>query len=437
MHVLTRISRFLITLSKWLLLIVFLATAYYLTPSLWNRWVVYPRLDREIEALKQQYRQPPQIISLPSYQGALHAHTYWSHDSRGVLDEILPAAKEAKLDFVFFSDHKRHALDSFPRSIRGFHDGILFEPGTESNLLMVSPLRETVLDWGSHQDSLIKEITENGGLVLYLHTEQDHDWGNPHYQGMEIYNIHTDLLDEKGLFPFLLNSAVNGRNHKHWTYREIFDEQTDILALWDSLNQHRKIIGYGAPDVHNNQSLRARYLEDGNVEWVGPNAKTIRVATPGWKEKWLLGEPDLAGWSFKWELDTYFHSFKYVQTHVFAQELSSRAIKEGLEAGNAFVSFESLLEATGFQYVAVGKDLGIAGIMGDSIPLGQVSQLRAVSPYPVHFQLVKNGELIDSSESSYQYEQSISEPGNYRIVCRITLNGNSVPWVYTNPLYVY
>ncbi|WP_209330395.1 hypothetical protein [Lunatimonas salinarum] len=420
-----------------LVFIAILGAGYFLAPTLWNKWVVYPRMDREIMALTQQYRQPPQMIAAPSYQGALHAHTFWSHDSRGVLDEILPAAKEAKLDFVFFSDHKRNALDSFPRSIRGIHEGILFEPGTESNLLMVNPLRETVLDWGRHQDSLIKEETENGGLVLYLHTERDHDWGNPHYQGMEIYNIHTDLLDEKSIWPFLLNSMVNGKKHKHWTYREIFDEQTDILALWDSLNQHRKIIGYGAPDVHNNQSLRARYLADGLVEWVGPNAKTIRIVQPGWKENWLLGDPDVGGWSFKWELDTYFHSFKYVQTHIFTHELSSKAIKQGLESGNAFVSFENLLEAEGFQYLALGPNLGVTGILGDSIPLPQVSQLRAVSPYPVDFQLFKNGELIDNSKNGYEYEHSISEAGNYRIVCRITLNGNSVPWIYTNPIYVY
>lgn len=437
MHVLSRIVSYLIILSKWLLLLVVLASSFFLAPSLWNRWVVYPRMDREIELLRQQYRKPTLEIPKTSYQGALHAHTYWSHDSRGVLDEILPAAKQAKLDFVFFSDHKRHALDSFPRSIRGVYEGILFEPGTESNLLMVNPLRETVLDWNKNQDSLIRDVVEGGGLVLYLHTEMDHDWSNPHYQGMEIYNIHTDLLDEKGIFPFLLNSMVNGNKFKHWSYREIFDEQSEILALWDSLNQHRKIIGYGAPDVHNNQSIRARHLEDGTVEWVGPNAKTIAIVNPGWKEKVLLGEPDMAGWAFKWELDTYFHSFKYVQTHVFSQELSSRAIKEALVAGNAFVSFENLLEAKGFQYVALAEDLGVAAIMGDSIALSNVSQLKAISPYPVDFQLIRNGMLIDSSESSYHYTRNISETGNYRIVCRINLGGDSVPWIYTNPIYIF
>ncbi|EON75379.1 hypothetical protein ADIS_4083 [Lunatimonas lonarensis] len=302
---------------------------------------------------------------------------------------------------------------------------------------MISPLRETVLDWNKPQDTLIREVVENGGLVLYLHTEMDHDWSNPHYQGMEIYNIHTDLLDEKGILPFLLNSIVNGKKFKHWTYREIFDEQTDILALWDSLNHHRKIVGYGAPDVHNNQSIRARYLEDGTVEWVGSNAKTIGIVEPGWKEKLLLGEPDMAGWAFKWELDTYFHSFKYVQTHIFTDELSSRSIKEGLEKGRAFVSFENLLEAKGFQFFGLAKDGTLSGIMGDSISVADVAQIRAISPYPVDFELIKNGKLIDIAEKSYTFDYQITEHGNYRIVCRIRLNGKSVPWLYTNPIYLY
>jgi hypothetical protein len=425
------------TFLKWFFLIAICFVVYFLARPFWNKWVIYPRLERELKQLSEQYRTPEAIIPLPSFQGALHAHTYWSHDSRGVLEEILPAAKDAKLDFVFFSDHKRHALDSFPRSIRGIYEGILFEPGTESNLLMVNPLRETVLDWNKPQDTLIWEVVENGGLVLYLHTEMDHDWSNPHYQGMEIYNIHTDLLDEKGIFPFLLNSIVNGRKFKHWTYREIFDEQTDILTLWDSLNQHRKIVGYGAPDVHNNQSIRARYLEDGTVEWVGSNAKTIGIVEPGWKEKLLLGEPDMAGWAFKWELDTYYHSFKYVQTHIFTDELSSRSIKEGLEQGRAFVSFENLLEAKGFQFFGLAKDGTLSGIMGDSISVADVAQIRAISPYPVDFELIKNGKIIDSAEKSYTFDYQITEHGNYRIVCRIRLNGKSVPWLYTNPIYLY
>lgn len=44
---------------------------------------------------------------------------------------------------------------------------------------------------------------------------------------------------------------------------------------WDQLNRTRKIIGFSAIDAHENQNLRARYLPDGQVLWVGNNGKNI------------------------------------------------------------------------------------------------------------------------------------------------------------------
>ncbi len=430
------LSIFLVAV-KWLSIVLAVLILLLFVGPFWKKWVVYPRMEREIQAIRALYQEPAKQVPLESFQGALHAHTYWSHDSRAVLEEIVPAAKAAKVEFIFFSDHKRDNLDSFPRSYHGMYEGILFEAGTESNNLMITPLKETVLDWNLGQDQVIQQVVEEDGMVLYVHTEVPHDWGNPHYQGMEIYNIHTDFKDEGGrLIGFVINSMVNAKKHRHWAYREIFDEQTDIHALWDSLNQHRRIIGYGAPDVHNNQSIRARYLEDGRVEWVGSNAKTISIRQPGWLEKMLLGEADEAGWVYKAELDTYFHSLHYVQTHIFADSLDSRSLKNHLVRGHAFVSFENLLEAKGFQYVAYGADGNLLGMMGDEIPLQETHRLKASSPFPVQFELIKDGNLIIKTESTYNFEYTPTLPGNYRITARILLNGDWIPWVYTNPIYI-
>lgn len=45
-------------------------------------------------------------------------------------------------------------------------------------------------------------------------------------------------------------------------FRDLYNEQTEILANWDRLNQNRKIVGVAGVDAHNNQSFRARQLED-------------------------------------------------------------------------------------------------------------------------------------------------------------------------------
>jgi len=419
-----------------LLVIVFLI----LTGSAWkNHWITYPRLEKQRAGIWAKYQEPEKIVELNEYKGILHAHTYWSHDSRGSIEEILPAAKQAKLDFLFFSDHPHGELDSFPRSYHGSYDGILIEPGTESSDgLMVCPMDSVVLDWGKGQDSIIKQVVDAGGLALYVHTEKPHDWENPDYQAMEIYNIHTDMLDEERLAPLIINFVVNGKKYRHWAFREMYDEQTEILANWDSLNRKRKIVGMAAPDAHNNQNIRARYLYNGLVEWVGPNANTIIIKEPGLREKLLCGQPDAAGWVFKFEVDTYFASFNYVNTHIFSDTLSNTSIKNHLVEGHAFISFENLAEATGFQFYSTDNENNVTGILGDSVLTGSISKLHAVSPYPVQFKLLRDGKVIDTQDNTYTYEYNIeSMPGNYRIVASLLFDEEWTVWVQTNPIYVF
>lgn len=407
---------------------------------LWNRYIVYPSMEAERTELLKKYIRPESIIKHTDYQGVLHSHTYRSHDSRGILAEILPAAKQAKLNFIFLADHRIADQDTFPRGIHGTFDGIVIEPGTESPgaAMMINPLKATIVDWKSDRNQLIKKVVSEGGMAFYLHSEEEHDWANPDYQGMEIYNIHTDLKDEKNPLTFLINGLVNSGKYRHWAYRELFDEQTKIAALWDSLNNHRRIVGIAAVDAHNNQNIRARYLPDGQVEWVGNNAKTISIGKPGWKEKLLLGEPDVAGWAYKIELDTYFHSFNFVNTHIFGDTLSSRALKNELVKGHAYVAFESLAPARGFQFYAKNGSGALNAIMGDSVKKNNVTSMRAVSPFPVRFELFRSGQLIDSLDDAYIYEYPIkNQTGNYRIVARVRLRDQWLPWIYTNPIYVF
>lgn len=433
-------GRILLVLVKIILVLFIGLIAYFLAPPLWNRYVVYPELEEERTRLWRSYRKPEQFISHADFKGVLHSHTYRSHDSRGVLEEIIPAAKKAKLNFIFLADHRMADLDTFPRGIHGTFEGIVIESGTESPgaSMMVTPLRSVVLDWTKDRSQLIHEVVKNDGMVFYLHSEDEHDWRNPDYQGMEIYNIHSDLIDEKSPLKFLVNGMINSGVYRHWSYRELFDEQTKIISLWDSLNNHRRIVGMAAVDAHNNQSLRARYTKNGMVEWVGPNAKTLSVNKPGWKEKLLLGKPDVAGWAFKMELDTYFHSFNFANTHIFGDSLSSRSLKNELIKGYAYISFESLAEANGFQFFASDSSGKVTAILGDSIQSENVVKLRAVSPYPVRFELFKNGKLLDSEEDRYAYEFKVGDKkGNYRIVARLKFRNKWLPWVYTNPIYIF
>ena len=409
-----------------------------ISPALWNKWVTYPSLEAARTALWEKYQEPPQIIQLASYNGVVHSHSFWSHDSRGLLPEILDGAKQADLKFIFHSDHKRNLLDSFPRGYHGVYDGIIIESGTEhSSGLMISPFDTTVVDWNRPESAVIHDIVQDGGLAIYVHSEDEHDWENPDFQGMEIYNIHTDIKDEESILPLFINNIFN-QKYRHWEFREVFDEQDEILARWDQLNEQRRIVGVAGADAHNNQNFRARVHDDGKVEWVGPNADTLVIREPNWFDKLLLGEPDQYGWSFKWEIDPYFNSYNFSNDHVFCDSFTNVNIKDHIKLGHVFVSFEHIAKGSGFQYLATNDADSLTAILGDSVALAQVNELRAVSPFPVKFQIYKSGKLIDESEESYQYEYSINNlKGNYRIVARINLDDHWVPWIYTNPIYVY
>ncbi len=415
---------------------VLLLVLYHFLPGLWNYFITYPRLEGEIAALQQKYKQPLQISSLKQYRGLLHTHSYWSHDSRGVLGEIIPAAKKANIDFIFFSDHERAKLDTFPRAYSGFYNGILMVPGTENNDLLVWPLKESVIDWQTPNPQLIKQVIAAGGLVFYPHCEDKRDWHNPDYQAMEIYNIHTDIKDESYADIFF-NTIINQGKYRHWVYRELFDEQSTILARWDSLNLKRRIVGFSAVDAHENQNIRARYLADGRVEWLGPNANPIDTTEAGLLEKLLLSEADENGWAFKMYLDTFYNSYYFVNNHVLADSLDQSNIAKHILQGHLFISFASLADAEGFLFYANDKSGRLAAILGDEIAVQNVGNLAAVSPFPGRFRLLRNGKIIDEKIDIYTYNSAdVVQSGNYRLEVALRIDAKWVPWIYTNPIYI-
>jgi hypothetical protein len=425
----------------WTLLIlagtVILIIAYLFAPSVWNHYVTYPELDNQMAQLETRRIEPPKLVDLNCYRGILHAHCYWSHDSRGILEEIIPAAKKANINFIFFTDHQRTRIESFPRAIQGTYDGIIIEPGSEKKGLLVWPLDSMIIDWDVKKGKLIKQIISDGGLVFYGHTEKIHSWLNPDYQGMEIYNVHTDSKDEN-ISDHAFNFTINGNQFRRWAYWEFFDEQTEILARWDSLNMMRKIIGISAADAHDNQNIRARYLPDGRVEWVGPNADPIDTTTVGILEKLLLSEPDSAGWAFKWAIDTYYESFRLCTNYILADSLDKYSLVKHLLKGHLYIAFQSLADAKGFMFFATNKSGDVKAIMGDSVLVDEIQALKAVSPLPGQFRLIRNGDIIDTVSNVYEYvyNKQLSN-GVYRLEVAIPINAEWAPWIYSNPIYIY
>jgi len=432
----------IIKVFKYLLLLIFglllIALIILFAAPVWRHWVTYPKLESQISEFQKLRKEPVKLSNLNVYRGVLHAHSFWSHDSEGTLFDIIPAAKNAGLEFIFLTDHPRGNIDTIPRGYNGSYEGVLIQPGSEKQGFDCWPLDSVVINWKLNKDTIAKNIVSNGGIIFYAHTEEPHNWGNPDYQGMEIYNFHTDTKDET-LAPHIANFLVNGNKYRPLALREMFDEQTHILARWDSLNMKRKIVGFSAVDTHENQNIRARYLKDGRIEWVGPNANVIDTMEVKWWNKWLFSKPDPSGWIFKFMVDTYNEGFNYITNYVLADTLSVSSLAANLKKGHLYTAFKSLADAKGFMYYSRNENDSINAILGDSVRIDQVKTLDAVSPFPGQFRLIHDGKTVNVSTGE-DYQFSWKEPlkkGAYRIEMHIRLNGKLIPWLYSNPIYVY
>jgi len=425
-----------ILLSVLVLFLIVLVIMF--TPPLFRHLVSYPQFERQINEFKKLRKEPASLTQLNLYRGVMHVHSFWSHDSEGTLADIIPAAKNTGIDFVFLTDHPHGNIDTLPRGFNGYYEGVLIEPGSEKQGFDTWPLDSVVIDWNKNKDTIAKIIVEKGGIIFYAHPEESHNWDNQWYQGMEIYNFHTDTKDES-LTPQIFNFIVNGEKYPQWSLREMFDEQTSVLALWDSLNTKRKIVGFSAVDTHENQNVRARYLKDGRIEWIGPNANVIDTMKVKFWNRWLFHQPDENGWIFKWMIDTYKEGFIYITNYVFADTLSVPSLTYHLKKGHLYTAFKSLGEAEGFLYYCINQDDSISGILGDSIELDKIKTLNAISPLPGQFRLIHDGKTVNiSSDDNYQYTwEELTEKGAYRIEMHIKLNGKYVPWIYSNPIYIY
>jgi hypothetical protein len=420
-----------------LVLSIILVTILF-TPPLFRRFAKYPGFEIKVEELQKLRKEPQSLTSLNLYRGVLHVHSYWSHDSEGTLSDIIPAAKLNDIDFIFLTDHPRGNIDTLPRGYNGLFDNVLIVPGSEKQGFDAWPLDSAIIDWSGNKDTIAKNIVEKGGIIFYAHPEEDHNWTNPWYQGMEIYNFHADTKDES-LIPVIADFIVNGRKYPQWSLREMFDEQTAILARWDSLNTFRKIVGFSAVDTHENQNIRARYIKDGRIEWVGPNANVIDTTEVTFWNKWLLHAPDKSGWIFRMMLDTYKEGFNYITNYVYADSLSMSSISDHIKKGHLFTAFRSLGDAGGFMFDCIDQDDKICGIMGDSVALDKIKAFNAVSPLPGQFRLIHNGKVVNtSSYDNYEYKwEDMIEKGAYRLEVHFQIKDKDLPWVYSNPVYIY
>ena len=431
--------RRVLVLASAVVVLVVLAVLVWLRGALYNRFVRFPREETAWQDLRAQ-RQSVSADAAPwhEYRGILHSHSFLSHDCEVPFEEILHALQAAQLDFICLSDHPTEGRADFNRQWRGMHGGKLFIPGFEmkDGIMPFGVASGVVLSNQTDSASLARQVVQNGGVLFYAHSEEPREWARPELTGMEIYNIHTDLKRTKNGLGKLLPDFLLSRNaYPDHVMRLLFHRPSDLLEHWDELNRTRHITGISGNDCHQNVGLRAFYTNQNLIHIEDTSPRTVKDLKLNWLTRGLarlaFGPLKPGHKLFSVQLDPYERSARYVNTHVLAAALSEAAILDALRAGRVFVGFDMIADSSGFRWFAVGAEGRT--LMGESGPLTRETRLRAVSPLPCRFTILRDGRAVCQQEGR-DVEWPPDAPGKYRVEAELKVLGEWVPWVYANPL---
>ena len=377
-----------------------------------------------LQVLRRQRIAPPPLEGYRDFRGVVHAHTALSHDSTGIVEEILKAADSAKLDFLITTDHYSPRI--FTEGLDGHRDSLLVVRGVEIALgctrqgpltrrcasVLAIGLRDPLVPGADGQwdwDELFKGIRSQGAMAIIAHPR---GLLNPNYfryaDGFEICDLADTVRERLVDVPrFLLDFLLDYDEYQDEVILPLVVERSNWnLVEWDRLTKTRRFVGLAGNDAHQNLKVLGR------------------------------------------QADPYPLTFKAVNTHVLAplgvtESLRSLAppltadnLMSALRAGRCFVSFNLLADAAGFRFAAHAGDGGpVVAVMGDEVPLQDGLVLIAQCPVPGAVELLRDGVPIRRQEGR-ELQHRVDRPGVYRTEVSLPVVDRWRPWIFSNPIYV-
>ncbi len=358
-------------------------------------------LRADLVELKSQRLSTTGLEGYKDLRGVIHVHSYISHDSEGTHEEIIRAAKQAKLDFIIMTDHDTPHI--FTEGIQGWYEDILVIRGMEmikgchgAADRCTSLLGIGLKNYFDHRSltfqQVLDEVRRQGGLAFVAHPRGWRDWSLEGIAGIEIYDVLDDVMDRKWKFPkFFFDILYSYGRYPEEIFLSIQDYPVWHLRKWDQLSQSQRVVGIAGNDAHQNVKVMGR------------------------------------------QLDPYPLSFRFVATHVLTPELNEDSILSALKAGHAYVAFDLLADATGFLFtVSGGKN---SGMLGDEVGSTGEQVLTVQVPTPGLVVLVKDGQQFRQCLCS-KFSVPAAGPGVYRVEVFLKIQDRWRPWIFSNPIYI-
>ncbi|WP_372524177.1 CehA/McbA family metallohydrolase [Sulfuricaulis sp.] len=352
-------------------------------------------LLRRISLLHGQHRSCTALPGLNDYKGVIHVHSRVSRDCQGTPDEIIRAAKEAGLNFLFITDHNSKKI--FTEGMQGTYDGIVVIRGAEminkgQGLLAIN-VKEYIDGHRMTVQQAVNEIKSQGGLAFVAHPWRFTKWDVRGIDGIEIYDLADSTYAHLWKTPLMLADEFTSAKDlpEEAFVRGPLSRPDYYLSKWDKLIQKKKLVGIAGNDAHQNTVVFGKLLDPYSVD------------------------------------------FKFLQTHILAARLDEAALLRALQAGHTYCSFGLLADATGFHFEARNRE--VLGIMGDDVPYSSQPILTAEAPHDGIIRLYRNGQPIQTANGN-RLDHPVAGKGIYRVEVALEVEREEYPWIFSNPIYV-
>ena len=336
--------------------------------------------------------------------GAVHSHTLLS-DGGGAPTEVIAAAQAAGLGFVAITDHNN--VDAKP--FESYYDGVLVLVGSELSTnaghLLALGIPDPGYRFSGDAHEGLDDVRDLDGVAFAAHPwspRQDLRWTGwdlPGPWGIEVLNIDS-AWRRAGWLRIARAVVLYGFNPRY-ALLSALNTTGGRLADWDALLAERNVPGIVGTDAHSRVGL----------------TDSLRVRFP-----------------------TYESLFSFAQNHVLLDgplrgDAVSDAVRvlDALHRGASYSAVDALASADGFFFTVESADRQFT--MGDTAPLGSSRRFVAGGRLPARTRLtlLRDGRSVAEREGAIVLP--VPGPGVYRVEAR--LPGWTVPWILSNPIYIY
>jgi len=236
---------------------------------------------------------------------------------------------------------------------------------------------------GKKTQEVVDALKSQGAIAIVAYPERFDDWDVSGFDGVEIYNVKSDIQDEP---KFLLLLSLLFFPPRLAAAR-LIDRPEEKLAMWDKLHRSHPVVGIAGTNAHDNVRILGRTF------------------------------------------GTYQQLFQLVTNHILAPNLTERDLLLALRAGHVYMTFDFFGYVPFFLFWA--EDNRQQVIMGETIPISPLLHGTVHLPEKANIHLLKDGAVWRREKTAF-LRFPITEAGVYRV--EVYKKGK--PWIFSNPIYV-